>query len=82
LTDFFGVLTLVSNLELRAIVDAADFWVLPLTTSDQAVMSALPCPRKSAIIGILTHVQGRLFAFGCGVLLVIYWSESNVRFRG
>jgi hypothetical protein len=57
LTDFFGVLTLVSNLELRAIVDAADFWVLPVPTCDQAVMSAPPCPEKSVIIGILEHVR-------------------------
>jgi hypothetical protein len=34
------------------------------------------------IIGIFVHVRYRLFAFGCGVLLVIYWlNQINQRSR-
>jgi hypothetical protein len=43
-------------------------------TSNQAVMSALSWPENPANIGISAHVRYRLFAFGCCVLLVIYWS--------
>jgi hypothetical protein len=46
-------------------------------TSNQAVMSALPYPTKSGIIGIFEHVRRRLFAFGCRVSLVIYWSNAK-----
>jgi len=56
-------------------------------------MSALPYPEKSMITGVFKQVRQRLFAFGCGVLLVIHWSNavgnsaqpvSNIRgrFRG
>jgi hypothetical protein len=40
-------------------------------------MSELLYPKKSAIIGIFVHVQCRLFAFGCDVSLVIYWSSTG-----
>jgi hypothetical protein len=43
-------------------------------TSNQAVMSALPFPERSTIIGISAAVRVRPFAFGCGISLVIYWS--------
>jgi hypothetical protein len=40
-------------------------------------MSELLYPKKSAIIGIFVQVQCRLFAFGCDVSLVIYWSSTG-----
>jgi hypothetical protein len=42
-------------------------------TSNQAVMSAVTAPKRSAIIGIFARVRRRLFLFGCGVSLVIHW---------
>jgi hypothetical protein len=40
-------------------------------------MSAPPYPKKSVVIGIFVHAQYRLFAFGCDVSLVIYWSSTG-----
>ena len=42
-------------------------------TSNQAVMSAVTAPKRSAIIGIFARVRRRLFLFGYGVSLVIRW---------
>ena len=46
-------------------------------TSNQAVMSALPCPESSVKIGISAAVRVRSFTFGCGVSLVIYWLGAD-----
>jgi hypothetical protein len=46
-------------------------------TSNQAVMSALLYSKKSLTIGVFGPVRRRMFVFGCGVLLVIHWSEAN-----
>jgi hypothetical protein len=46
-------------------------------TSNQAVMSALPSPERSIKIGISAADRARAFTFGCGVSLVIYWSDHR-----
>ena len=48
-------------------------------TSNQAVMSASTSPEMPVISGISAHVLGRLFSFGCGVLLVFHWSEFKTK---
>ena len=45
-------------------------------TSNQAVMSAPPSPEKSMNTVISVHDWRRMFAFGRGVSLVIYWSAA------
>ena len=44
-------------------------------TSNQAVMSAVTAPENSTILGFSAQVRRRLFLFGNGVSLVIYWSS-------